>query len=171
MFSSILSSLGLNSKIATIGFWGPDVSEITTLVHALKTGEYQPTTQPSIYPTYEKLTADKVSITAAIPSANEAMRRSFTGNLASQDGLVYVLNTRTSPDLAQAKSELNTLLTDPEFAAKSILVLATSDMKDALGLQNALSERADKVAFFTYTLGPETFEGYPEGLKWLVERL
>ncbi|TFY59213.1 hypothetical protein EVG20_g7875 [Dentipellis fragilis] len=166
MFSSILSTLGLSSKTATIGFWGPDVSEITTLVHALKTGEYKPTTQPSLHPFSETFTADKVSITAAVPSANEAMRRQFASHLATHDGIVYLINTTTSSsdaDLAQAKTELSTLLSDPEFAATPILVLASSDVKEALGVQGALAERGDKVAFFTYSLAQEKLEGYPEG--------
>jgi len=162
------------NKKANIAFWGADVDEITSLVHALKTGEYV-RRQGSVHPLSEETIIGNVTITASVPSANMGSGLAWRSYLSDHDGIVYVVDARDPAGLALSKAELDDLLND-ETLSKPILVLALKsntfgeeELRQQLNIEGALTKGEPSVAFFTYSISSTQVEGTEEGFRWLLQ--
>jgi hypothetical protein len=161
------------SKKANIALWGPDVSEIAMLVHALKTGEYV-RHRESIHPFSEDIIFDNVPITATVPSANMGARLAWRSVLPDFDGIVYVVD---AAELALSKDELHGLLND-ETLSKPILILAPmsntsseEELRQQLNVQEVVTKGGQPVALFMYSVPLTKIEGAEEGFQWLLQHV
>ncbi|CAA7267617.1 unnamed protein product [Cyclocybe aegerita] len=169
--------MGITSKPSNIALWGPDVSEITTLVHTLKAGKYTQGSA-SIHPFNEEITVGEKTFVAAIPSGNEGARRSHRQSLTDYDSIVYVVDPTDADSLSTSKEELNRVLAD-EALTKPILVLISKpdasgvanegSLVQELGLEQAVEKADGRVGVFAYSLSPEKSKGFEEGFRWLLQ--
>ncbi|KJA16297.1 hypothetical protein HYPSUDRAFT_219534 [Hypholoma sublateritium FD-334 SS-4] len=167
-------------KTANIAFWGLDVAEMTTLIHALKTGKYEKQSA-SIHPFVENIKIKGVTFKATIPSGNESARRSFRPSLPDFDGIVYVADNTDSESSSMAKEDIESLLGDKAISRPILILIPTSDasgtlnekkLVEELGVAKLVGEKGgSQVSIFAYSLSTIQHEGYQEGFEWLVKYL
>ncbi|KAK0153684.1 GTP-binding protein SAR1b [Merluccius polli] len=198
-FSSVLQLLGLYKKTGKLVFLGLDNAGKTTLLHMLRDdrlGQHVPT----LHPTSEELTIAGMTFTtfdlgghtqgAIVKCVNVSKlspaRRIWKNYLPAINGIVYMVDVADHERIAEAKVELDALLTDETISTVPVLILGNK-----IDRPEAISEDALRGVFGLYghTTGKgqvslkeqnvrpmEVFmcsvlkrQGYGDGFRWLSQ--
>lgn len=182
---SVLNYLGLYYKNAKILFLGLDNAGKSTLLHMLKDDKLVslPSTQR---PIKDELTLGKVKFTAVDLGGHEQARRVWRDYFAKVDAVVFIVDSHDRGRLAEAKKELDGLLSQDELSKVPFLVLGNKiDLADAasemelrqfLGLNNLTTGKGtvplkDVRPIEIFMCSVVKRQGYGEGFRWLAQYL
>ncbi|EDQ88952.1 uncharacterized protein MONBRDRAFT_37186 [Monosiga brevicollis MX1] len=186
-FWSILASLGLANKTGKLVFLGLDNAGKTTLLHMLREGRMS-TVQPTLHPTMEELSIEKVTLTTYDLGGHSQARRVWKTYFPAVNAVVFLVDAVARDRFAEAKEELDSLLSDEQIADVPILILGNKiddpnaagedELRAALGLfgqttgkgqvpRSSLSSRP--MELFMCTVLKK--QGYAEGFRWIAQYL
>ncbi|XP_042080954.1 secretion associated, Ras related GTPase 1Ab isoform X1 [Haplochromis burtoni] len=176
---------GLYKKTGKMVFLGLDNAGKTTLLQMLRDdrlGQHMPT----LYPTSEELTIAGMTFTTFDLGGHTQARRIWKNYFPAINGIVYMVDCADHMRLAEAKVELDAMLTDETIANIPVLILgnkidrpeAISEdaLRAVLGLQGHTTGKG-KVPMKELNLRPmEVFmcsvlkrQGYGDGFRWLAQ--
>ncbi|KAG8128612.1 hypothetical protein E2320_015431 [Naja naja] len=167
-FSSVLQFLGLYKKTGKLVFLGLDNAGKTTLLHMLKDdrlGQHVPTLHPR---------------------GHAQARRVWKNYLPAINGIVFLVDCADHERLAEAKQELDALMTDETIANVPILILgnkidrpeAISEerLREMFGLYGQTTGKGNISVKELNTRPLEVFmcsvlkrQGYGEGFRWMAQ--
>merc|ERR1712010_434095 len=113
-FYDILASLGLWQKNAKILFLGLDNAGKTTMLHMLKDAK-MPSHQPTNHPNMEELQIGGIKFQAHDLGGHRSARRLWSDYLAGVDAIVYMIDAFDRDRFAEAKTELDGLLSGEQL--------------------------------------------------------
>jgi len=178
-FSGLLGFLGLWPKNAKILFLGLDNAGKTTMLHMLKDSKLS-SHQPTNHPNMEELQIGGIKFQAHDLGGHRSARRLWSDYLAGVDAIVYMIDAFDRDRFAEAKTELDGLLSGEQLANCPFLILGNK-----IDLPHAASEEELRHALAIDTTGKNGKPtggirpieiwmcsvvkkfGYGEGFKWL----
>jgi GTP-binding protein SAR1 len=180
-FTNVLSFLGLYSKHAKILFLGLDNAGKTTLLQLLKTGKVQQF-EPTFHAGKEELQIGNVVFTAHDLGGHETARRVWETHFADVGGIIYLVDAADRERIPEAKTELDSLLSNPSLENVPFVVLGNkTDMREALSEQELRAslglmqttgkdvtsglEGVRPLEIFMCSVARKA--GYDKGFKWL----
>lgn len=173
IFSSLLTSLGLVNKNATIILVGLDNAGKTTLLNRLASGTIR-AFPPTEKPTHDEFKAGSVNFRAWDLGGHEAVRQLWDDFLPSTDGVVFLVDSADSDRLAECEEELSALAADDSLFDVPIAViynkmdipfaLGEEELNTALGWQE-LERRDGPIRSFRCSVLQGL--GYDEAFVWL----
>ena len=152
---------------------GLDAAGKTTIVYKMKLGEIV-TTIPTIGFNVETVQYKNVKFTMWDVGGQDKLRPLWRHYFQNSDGVIFVVDCNDRARIAQARDELQKILTDDELKDACLLVYAnkqdlphamsTSELTDKLGLHSLKSQRQ----WYIQGSCAMTGEGLYEGLDWLA---
>ncbi|XP_060535732.1 uncharacterized protein LOC132707799 [Cylas formicarius] len=172
--SSVFSRL-FSKKPMRILMVGLDAAGKTTILYKLKLGEIV-TTIPTIGFNVETVEYKNISFTVWDVGGQTKIRKLWRHYFANTDGVIYVVDSNDRERIAEAESELHSMLDDEELRNSVLLVFANKqDLPNAM----SIAELTDKLKLNAmrnrnwYIQGTcaTTGTGLYEGLDWLSNAL
>eukprot|EP01022_Parablepharisma_sp_SALTPOND_P026737 TRINITY_DN64744_c0_g1_i1.p2 TRINITY_DN64744_c0_g1~~TRINITY_DN64744_c0_g1_i1.p2 ORF type:complete len:253 (+),score=9.09 TRINITY_DN64744_c0_g1_i1:49-759(+) len=187
-FQGILGTLGLYYKEANIVFVGLDNAGKTTLLKMLKEDKYSqepPTTQPHM----EELTMGKIRFQTFDLGGHEIARKLWRDYCTVANAVIFLVDAAAKGRFADAKKELDSVMSLPELEKVPIAVLGNKidkkgavseeELRSILGLPFKNAWERDKRRKFEESERPvEVFMcsiaqrmGYVEAFQWISSLL
>lgn len=173
-FTKLLSSL-FGKKEMRILMVGLDAAGKTTILYKLKLGEIV-TTIPTIGFNVETVEYKNISFTVWDVGGQDKIRPLWRHYFQNTQGIIFVVDSNDRERLAEAKEELNRMLSEDELRDAVLLVLANkqdlpnamkaNEAKEALQL-SGLNQRK----WYIHSTCATTGDGLYEGLDWLSNAL
>ncbi|XP_030830056.1 ADP-ribosylation factor [Strongylocentrotus purpuratus] len=154
---------------------GLDAAGKTTILYKLKLGEIV-TTIPTIGFNVETVEYKNISFTVWDVGGQDKIRPLWRHYFQNTQGIIFVVDSNDRERLAEAKEELNRMLSEDELRDAVLLVLANkqdlpnamkaNEAKEALQL-SGLNQRK----WYIHSTCATTGDGLYEGLDWLSNAL
>ena len=186
--TGILNYLGLHSRSGKLLFLGLDNAGKTSLLHVLKDGRMiQPV--PTWQATSEELSIGEIRFTTFDLGGHLQARRVWKDYFPAIDAIVFIIDSVDRGRFNEARSELNSLLTDGQLSECPILVLGNKiddhrsvsedELRHAMGLYGHTTGKRKLVSKSVLPGRPlELFmcsiakrQGYGDGFRWLSQYL
>jgi len=186
--TGVLNYLGLWRKSGKLLFLGLDNAGKTSLLQMLKDGRMKQHV-PTWLATSEELSIDKIQFTTFDLGGHLQARRVWKDYFPAVDAIVFLIDSVDRARLNEAKSELNSLLTDDQLSQCPILVLGNKiddnrsvsedELRHAMGLYGETTGKGNLMSKSNVPGRPlELFmcsiakrQGYGEGFRWLSQFL
>eukprot|EP00040_Diaphanoeca_grandis_P032223 m.194869 g.194869 ORF g.194869 m.194869 type:complete len:193 (+) comp32543_c0_seq1:93-671(+) len=186
-FMNALKALGLANKTGKLVFLGLDNAGKTTLLHMLK-DERIAQHNPTYHPTSEELSMGGIRFTTFDLGGHAQARRVWKNYFPAIDAIVFIVDAADRDRFAEAKLEIDGLLSDDAISDCPMLILGNKidipgaapedELKAILGLNGQttgkgnvpraeLSGRPMEV----YMCSVLKKTGYGDGFRWLSNYL
>eukprot|EP01111_Echinosteliopsis_oligospora_P020031 TRINITY_DN998_c0_g1_i1.p1 TRINITY_DN998_c0_g1~~TRINITY_DN998_c0_g1_i1.p1 ORF type:complete len:191 (+),score=42.45 TRINITY_DN998_c0_g1_i1:115-687(+) len=181
-FWNVLSFLGLYNKSAKILFLGLDNAGKTTLLHMLRDDRLQVHKQ-TFHPNMEELTLGNIKFNTYDLGGHEAARRLWREYFAAVDAVVFLVDSFDKPRFAEAKVELDGLLSSDELKNVPFLILGNKidkpqaasepELRHALGLHQTTGKGKvtlnDVRPLEVFMCSIVSRQGYGDGFRWMSQ--
>eukprot|EP00742_Colponemidia_sp_Colp-10_P007416 GILJ01007985.1.p1 GENE.GILJ01007985.1~~GILJ01007985.1.p1 ORF type:complete len:197 (-),score=18.10 GILJ01007985.1:257-847(-) len=174
--------IGRHAKITFVGL---DDAGKTTLFGILRDGTLRPN-YPTLYPHSDEINLGKLHFKAFDMGGHPAARVLWESYFAEVDGIVFVVDAANPKRFAEARDELNKVLSFESIANVPIVVLGNKiddkravseeDFRVALGLDKQLTYGPKKTKHKEGIRPIELFmcsvvgrAGYPQAFQWLAQ--
>lgn len=181
--SGVLQWLGLSNKSGKLLLLGLDNAGKTTLLQCLKTGNFQQFEPSKSYQRLE-LTIEGIHFSAFDLGGHDIARQSWSDYFLNANAIVFMVDAAAPDRFAEAKVELDKLLSDENLKGVPFLILgnkidiptaAAPDMvATSLGIYNQTELNATSVpqgqrAIRLFPCSIKNKCGYAEGFRWLAK--
>ena len=139
MFKGVLGVLGLYHKEANIVFVGLDNAGKTTLLQMLKDDKYSqhlPTQQPHM----EELVMGKIRFQTFDLGGHEIARKLWKDYCTVAQAIIFLVDAAAKSRFADARKELNSVLSMPELANVPVAILGNKIDKKGAASEEELRE-------------------------------
>ena len=187
-FTGILNYLGLHTKSGKLLFLGLDNAGKTSLLHMLKYGRMKQDV-PTWQATSEELSIDRIRFTTFDLGGHLQARRVWKDYFPAVDAIVFLIDSVDQARFNEARSELNSLLTDSQLSECPILVLGNKiddhrsvsedELRHAMGLYRHTTGKTKSgsksdlpgrpLELFMCSISKR--QGYGDGFRWLSQYL
>lgn len=183
--TGMLQFLGLYKKSGKLIFLGLDNAGKTTLLHMLK-DDRMAQHVPTFHATSEELTMGGMRFTTFDLGGHRQARKVWKDYFPAVDAIVFLLDAYDRERFREAKSELDSLLTDEQVAGCPVLVLGNKidipgaasedEIRTVFGLHGQTTGKGNIPKSELHGRPLELFmcsvlkrQGYGEGFRWLAQ--
>ena len=181
--SGVLQWLGLSNKSGKMLLLGLDNAGKTTLLQKLKTGNFMQFEPSKTYQICD-LTIEGIHFSAFDLGGHDIARQSWSDYYVNANAIVFMVDAAATDRFAEAKEELDKLLSDENLAKVPFLILGNKvdlpqavspdQIATALGIYmqtdiNATSVQPGQRAIRIFPCSIKTGSGYAEGFRWLAK--
>jgi len=182
---NILDWLGLRNKTGKLLLLGLDNAGKTTLLQRLTTGNFMQFDQTKSYHV-EDLSIEGIHFSAYDLGGHEHARESWSEFFANVSAVVFMVDIAAPDRFAEAKKELDKLLSEEDMRSVPFLILANkvdlpgarspNEIAATLGIFNQTAENVSSVqpgtrAIRVFPCSVKEKIGYAEGFRWLSKFL
>lgn len=181
--SGVLQWLGLHNKNGKLLLLGLDNAGKTTLLQCLKTGNFIQFEQTKTYQIVD-LTIEGIHFSAFDLGGHDIARQSWSDYFLNASAIVFMVDAADPNRFAEAKVELDNLLTDETLRNVPFVILGNKidiptavpdfNLSQALGIYNQTPEDATSVpegqrAIRIFMCSVKEKSGYAEAFRWLAK--